>query len=291
MLGFHGISFAPISALVQALEGSIVGSTSFAFSPSGTLVGSGALAGSTAVAFSTSAFGNVFVPIAGSSAFAFALAGTLKGAGALSGLSSVTFTTSGSILGLGLMSGAVTVTFTTTAIGTPFSNIAGAIALTFTTAASIGYSIAVFPYTGTDTRGAHEYYPWHNKDGVTVYFNKGGVHRKRYFPLDLERQDVLVRKRLAIENPTVTQELDWDVYNFFDVTLNADVTFTFSNPRDNSDFVILLTKDSNGTTRNVTFPGSLVWPDGNSFTALTVSGESKLIRISYFGGRYRATLY
>lgn len=271
MLGFHSLSRAPLSALAVSINGEAVGTITLAFTTSGTLLGSGALAGSSSPAFTT--------------------LGGLTGIGALSGLSSVTFTTSSSILGLGLISGAATVTFSTTAIGQLFAVIAGSTSFAFSLAAAIGYSIAVFPYTGTDTRGAHEYYPWHNKDGVTVYFNKGGVHRKRYFPLDLERQDVLVRKRLAIENPTTTQELDWDVYNFFDVTLNADVTFTFSNPRDNSDFIVLLTKDSNGTTRNVTFPGSLVWPDGNDFTALTVSGESKLIRISYFGGRYRATLY
>ena len=151
------------------------------------------------------------------------------------------------------------------------------------------YSIP--PFTGTDLIGAHEYFPWHNRESLTGYFNKSGHGRKGYFPTDKERQDVLVRKRQAIENPTTIQELDWDVYNFFDVTLNNDATFVFSNPRDNSDFVILLTKDSNSNIRNITWPASLAWPDNDSFTSLSVSGESKLIRISYFGNRYRVTLY
>jgi hypothetical protein len=141
-----------------------------------------------------------------------------------------------------------------------------------------------------DTIGPHEYFPWHNKDGLTVYFSrKAPVGRKRYFPVDIERQDVLVRKRNPI-TATVNQELDWDIHNFFDVSITQNVTFIFSNPRDNSDFVVLLTNDSGGV-HTITWPPSLVWPDGNNVNNLNTAGEAKLIRISYFGGVYRATLY
>jgi hypothetical protein len=141
-----------------------------------------------------------------------------------------------------------------------------------------------------DAIGPHEYFPWHNKEGLTVYFSrKAPVGRKRYFPVDLERQDVLVRKRNPI-TAIASQELDWGIHNYFDVSIVQNTTFIFSNPRDNSDFVVLLT-NGNSDVHTITWPPSLIWPDGNNVNNLNTLGETKLIRISYFGGVYRATLY
>lgn len=188
----------------------------------------------------------------------------------------------------GAAQGSITVSFSTEGILAGQGRLFGLSNITFSVAAS------VTSFFSHSLIGAHEYYPWHNKDGLTLYFGTkwGKARRARggRIPTDQERDDVLVRKRIAI-TATTTTELNWDIYNFFDVSVAVNPSIVFLNPRDNSDFVVLLTKDANATVRTISWPVALLWPDGNQIFSLTTSGETKLIRVSYFGGVYRATLY
>jgi hypothetical protein len=311
LTGTNGFTFNQTGLLRGT--GALNGTNGFVFSQTGDLRGSGVLSGTNSFVFNQTGdltSGGATSPITGTVAFNFSQTGDLKGSGILTGSNSIIFNQTGDLKGSGVLSANVSFIFnqsasiaasgllqglTSITFGQSGSFSSGALVgtsiITFGSTGTLSGTLTIFPFTGSDLIGAHEYFPWHNKESLTGYFNKSGHGRKGYFPTDIERQDVLVRKRQAIENPTTIQELDWDVYNFFDVTLNNDVTFVFSNPRDNSDFVILLTKDSNSNVRNITWPASLAWPDGNSFTTMSVASETKLIRISYFGGRYRATLY
>ena len=308
---FSELSFADIT--VQAGSDAVLAGTStITFSQTGNLLNSSVYFATQSITFSqtgnfsggftngavaTIAFSQTCSLLASSNLLStativFSPSGDLRGTSNHAGTSAITFSQTGDFLNSSILAATATILFNQTGNFLSSGLMAGTTTIVFSQTGLFNAALVIIhPFIGTDRTGAHEYFPWHNKDGVTVYFNKGGKRRHRYFPEDIERQDAIVRKRLEISSPTTIQELDWDIYNLFDVTVNADVEFTFSNPRDNSDFVILLTKDANANVRTITFPASLVWPDGNSFTTMSSSGETKLIRISYFGSRYRATLY
>ena len=76
MLGFHGISVAPISALATAL-GAITGTISVTFSTAGVLTGVGSLAGVTTLTFTTTATGQTLHGITGVISLTFTTAGNL----------------------------------------------------------------------------------------------------------------------------------------------------------------------------------------------------------------------
>ncbi len=225
----------------------------------------------------------------GTTTIIFSQTGAFGGGSAHAGTSPIIFSQTGALNASAKATGTTTIVFSQTGALNAGSLFASTAEIVFATTGAFLTTVST-SVPGHLIIGAHEYYPWHNKDGLTVYFNKGGHRRKRYFPTDIEQQDVLVRKKQTITATTI-QELDWDVYNFFDVAVDTDTSLVFSNPRDNSDFIILLTKDANATVRTITWPNALIWPDGNIVTTLSSSSETKLIRISYFGGVYRATLY
>ncbi len=128
---------------------------------------------------------------------------------------------------------------------------------------------------------------WHNKDSLDLYFERTEPGR---YPVDSENQGVVVRHELIIPADPLTTVLDWYRFNFFNVTVSNSTTFSFVNPRPNSDFSILLTKDNTPTPYTITWPSELSWENAVPVTTLTDAGQTALLFISYYGGVYRATL-
>lgn len=128
---------------------------------------------------------------------------------------------------------------------------------------------------------------WDDPDGLRRRYKaaEGGHERD-----NRSRDDAPLRKKIALNASSVT-DLDWASYNYFEVTVDENVTFTFSNPRPSSDFVILLIKDNSGTARNIVWPASASWPYGTPFDSMTVANQTVLLRVSYFGGEYRMGYY
>lgn len=128
---------------------------------------------------------------------------------------------------------------------------------------------------------------WDDPDGLRRRYKaaEGGHERDKR-----SRDDAPLRKKIAL-NASATTDLDWASYNYFEVTVDENVTFTFSNPRPSSDFVILLIKDNSGTARNIVWPASASWPYGTPFDSMTVANQTVLLRVSYFGGEYRMGYY
>lgn len=147
MLGFHGLSVAPISALVIADEGAIAGFLNAAFTTSGALTGVGALSGSTIPAFST--------------------LGVLVGSGALSGALSTAFTTAAALGGTGGLSGSTTLTFTLSgALG--ISPISGAVSISFSVSGVLRSFVPTW---------------WTNTDGLTIVY---GTQEGSSYPSDIK---------------------------------------------------------------------------------------------------------
>lgn len=128
---------------------------------------------------------------------------------------------------------------------------------------------------------------WQSPDGLLVRFP---TYTAKKAARDRNRDDVLLRRKYDI-TATASTTIDWDVYNFFDITVDLDVTFTFINPRENSDFIVKLTKDATATQRNLTWPVSVSWPGADEVTALTVSGQILFLKFSYLDGSYYGQLY
>jgi len=126
-----------------------------------------------------------------------------------------------------------------------------------------------------------DYGNWYYK-GLTLNYKRLGRQLNR----DVERLGTLARKEIEL-TAGATTTLDWDTFNFFDVSLGTNTTFSFINPRANSDFVIVITKDATGTARNVTWPVGLDWDFWPTVSSLNSASEVVFITIAYYNNVYR----
>ena len=79
-----------------------------------------------------------------------------------------------------------------------------------------------------------------------------------------------------------TVAINWVNWLNQKITLNANTTFTFANPRQGHVHEILLTQDS--TARTVTFP-TITWANGTA-PDLSVASGTYLIQLTYRGTTY-----
>lgn len=78
-----------------------------------------------------------------------------------------------------------------------------------------------------------------------------------------------------------SETVNWDAGNEHYGVLDADCTFTFSNPKDGGRYVLLLKQDGTGG-RNIILPASVKWKDGTTptFTTMTAN-QGVLITLMY----------
>src|SRR3990167_7357312 len=80
-------------------------------------------------------------------------------------------------------------------------------------------------------------------------------------------------------NTGSSYEVDLSLGNVFNLVLNANCTFTFSNPHasgTHSSFTVLLKQDSAGS-RTVTWPSSVKWQSGTAPTLSTASHAADVL--------------
>jgi len=113
---------------------------------------------------------------------------------------------------------------------------------------------------------------------------------------DLDGQDNEVQKvilkdyaELTVANGAAgtTETLDITAGNVFKMTLDENITFTFSNPIASDDltsFTLILIQDGSGTN-TVTWPASVDWEDGTAPTLITTAGTVSILAFfTYDGG-------
>lgn len=79
--------------------------------------------------------------------------------------------------------------------------------------------------------------------------------------------------------------LDLETGNVFSVSLNANVTFTFSNPPASGacgSFTLVLTAD--GTARTITWPAAVKWEDGTAPTPPSTNGKVMIVSFMTVNG-------
>lgn len=121
--------------------------------------------------------------------------------------------------------------------------------------------------------------------GQKLYYgqNEGRPHTQ-----DKDYQGVTVRREKELVGSSDTI-IDWDRFNFFNISVGADTTISsVINLRENSDFIVLLTKDNSGIVRNLYFPSDWTWADSVAPTSLTMANEQIVFKVTYFGGVLRA---
>lgn len=88
----------------------------------------------------------------------------------------------------------------------------------------------------------------------------------------------------ALGNITGATTIDFDVRgNYITATLIGNVTFTFSNLRAGTTYVLVLTQDGVGG-RTVGWPATLRWPGGTTPTLNTTASRASLITITPISG-------
>ena len=128
--GSTSFAFSPSGSAKGTASATL--SSSFAFTPTGTASGSTSLAASTSFAFTPSGSANGSTALAGSSSFAFTPAGSASGGGSISGSSSFAFTPSGSAAGLAAIAGSTSFAFTPSGSASGVTALAGSSAFAFT---------------------------------------------------------------------------------------------------------------------------------------------------------------
>jgi len=81
-----------------------------------------------------------------------------------------------------------------------------------------------------------------------------------------------------------TIAVDWNNSNVQSVTLGGNRTFTFSNPKSGSRYLLMLKQDGTGS-RTVTWP-SIIWQGGVAPVLTTTANKTDLITIVYDGTSY-----
>ena len=88
----------------------------------------------------------------------------------------------------------------------------------------------------------------------------------------------------AVGNITGATTLDFDVRgNYISATLTGAVTFTFSNMRAGTTYVLLLTQNGTGGYA-ITWPSSVRWPGGTAPSINTTASRCTLITITPISG-------
>lgn len=81
--------------------------------------------------------------------------------------------------------------------------------------------------------------------------------------------------------------IDWDTGTEHYLSLTANTTLTFSNPKAGGRYVLILQQDGTGS-RTVTWPASVLWPSGTAPTMTATASKSDLFTFLYSGvlGKY-----
>lgn len=77
-----------------------------------------------------------------------------------------------------------------------------------------------------------------------------------------------------------TETLDFSVSNIHYLTLDENVTLTFSNPKGGGIYTIILQQDTNGGN-SVTWPTNVVWPAATAPTITTNASKTDLVCLTY----------
>lgn len=121
-----------------------------------------------------------------------------------------------------------------------------------------------------------------NFDGNVQYIqDDGDTYELLLSPIETTSQVVVTA------NSGTTYNIDLSTARYFNITLNNNVTFSFTNPSGSGvtqSFTVKLTQDYVGS-RTVTWPGSVVWPDGTAPTLTTTGYKTDIYSfVSYDGG-------
>lgn len=88
----------------------------------------------------------------------------------------------------------------------------------------------------------------------------------------------------AIGNITGATTIDFDVRgNYISATLTGNVTFTFSNLRVGTTYVLLLSQDGTGG-HTITWPAGLRWPGGVTPTFNTTASRVSMVTVTPVSG-------
>ena len=91
----------------------------------------------------------------------------------------------------------------------------------------------------------------------------------------------------AHASPGATLTLDFSAATTHQVGLNANCTFTFTNPTAGGVYVLHLLQDATGS-RTVTWPATVKFPGGTTFVLTTTLSKLDIITLSWNGTNYFA---
>jgi microcystin-dependent protein len=124
---------------------------------------------------------------------------------------------------------------------------------------------------------------WLNPDGLLIVYPGP---RKNYEAYLKDSEVYTLRSKILLSASTASTSLDWDRYNLFVVSVSSSTTFVIDNPRPDSDFVIVLQKDSTGSVYNLTWPASVTWLI-TPVISLTTVNQEVVLQVSYYNGVFR----
>jgi hypothetical protein len=88
----------------------------------------------------------------------------------------------------------------------------------------------------------------------------------------------------ALGNITGAVALDFDVRgNYLTATLTGNVTFSVSNLRVGTTYVLFLAQDATGT-RTITWPAGVRWPGGTAPTFNTTASRASVVTLTPYSG-------
>jgi len=124
-----------------------------------------------------------------------------------------------------------------------------------------------------------------DSDGDMVLSNGGYINAKGYLVAEKTfTYDGLNSNTISASACTV----DWTSGNLQSVTLNSNVTFTFTAPTGPSHLTLKITHAANTTTYTTTWPASVKWPGGTAYASTSTSGAVDIITFFYDGTNYYA---
>ena len=94
--------------------------------------------------------------------------------------------------------------------------------------------------------------------------------------------------RLVNLTSSSTIAVDWSSGNVQALTLGTDPTLTFSSGQAGGQYTLIVNQDGTGG-RNITWPGSVKWPGGNSPVLSTAASSTDLINFTFDGSNYLGT--
>jgi hypothetical protein len=97
-------------------------------------------------------------------------------------------------------------------------------------------------------------------------------------------------KRVDHSNMGATETLDFDAGNIHRGIMDANYTFTLSNPRSGGVYTIELLQDATGS-RTATWPAAVKWEGGTTPTLTTTASRKDVVILYYNGTNYDAVVF